>query len=186
MTFFYLCSDLRHEANHLQLVRDSKPTLQLDLTASSLQRASAHEQLIHETCQQFFSKYESAVFSVCFSQSECVLQHLFKNHVIRVQVDLRLTKDNKDKNQQLLLYRLRKVFEHSAVVPKKHQQRFLERLWTQAKPIFQTPDSSHRHCHLLFWTTGSGKTIGSLLLFSFIAVDTVIVLCLNTTIDQWG
>ena len=81
--------------------------------------------------------------------------------------------------------RLKKRFEFQGLQPLPHQQQFLEQIIVRigGKDFFSSKKA--QAFFLLFWVMGSGKSIGSLQLFSFVHIPTVYIICQNTMIEQW-
>ncbi len=86
--------------------------------------------------------------------------------------------------QELMTHRFKKQFEHSFITPLPHQRVFLEQLWLRIGKMefFQNENQAF---FLMFWTMGSGKSIGALQIFSFVHVPKVFIICQNTMIRQW-
>lgn len=184
--FFYLTATINETSNHHILVRDSNPHLILEYEDS----------FIAEICKKYFT---SKVTSFELRKSDQTkLYYEYKNEYYKVPIDFNLnTKKRKsnelhEKKQQsteqkesLLLNRITKIFEHKQIKPLGHQQRFLEKYWTDFHGKEVHEEILDWSCAFLNYNVGAGKSYASLLPFSFIHEDRVIIICSNTMISEW-
>lgn len=194
---WYVCSTLKTQENHKQILRDSRPQIVLHLTGKSAEQCNKTEKLLHDACKEYFvTRHGSKCdFQTEFQSEQVQLLHGFKNAFYPLGVKCAINESKQPlQNKQLIHTRLQRVFEHHATEPLPHQQRVLEYMWTQLAPLWQKQQSKDGEeqqedwhwAFLLYWAMGSGKSIGALQLFSFLFVDEVIILCQNTTIPQWA
>ncbi len=188
---YFITSVVQQDPNRCILVRDSCPRIRLDVCSKSERTISSHEKIVLEACKSFFEDkhHPTQAFTVQYNQPECKLAHIIKQtQSCFIPVSFQI-KAHAEKGGALITTRLRKIFEHAIIHPKPHQRKFREKLWMSTKDtVFHTEKQRDERIHesyLLFWSMGSGKTIGSLELFSYHHIPRVIVLCLNTTIGQW-
>lgn len=199
--FFHVRVFLRENDNYVHLIRDHCPEY-----ITLKRHCSDRNDKINKTVQDFFQnkvKHFTAVkIKEEYDNDEEGLYYVYEKQLFflrEVSFALKSKKKKKqeDKNpffdkeestvykQELILKRLKKNFERSFVVPLPHQRTFLEQLWLRIGGASFFKDVTKKAFFLLFWTMGSGKSIGALQLFSTIYVPVVYIVCQNTMIRQW-
>ncbi len=183
--FFYLALITFESENHITVIRDSYPSIDVFLPIKDYQwmepivdeffknRAKI---TIHKPVKEDPElKYENSV--------EIPFNFEFKNNSKNTSI----TKIQENK-QKLFLRRLEVLFEHDEIVLQQHQQNALNKLWlSKGEKVFQ--NESDKEIHESFcWahSTGSGKSYGSLSLYSKIHIDKLYILCSNAALLQWA
>ncbi len=172
--FFFLHQIIYQSENEIQVVRDSFPNLTL----------YCNEKWIINTCTKYFTN--KSCLTIVNNEDDEETKLMYNNkHKIKIKFKI-ASKKIKDPIENLLK-KLKIAFEHTTLEMLPHQQEMLDHMWLHcAINVFKDFKNNHIHeSYLLYWLVGSGKTVGSLALFSNIHVTDIYILCTNSLILQW-
>ncbi len=173
---FFLHQIIHQSENEIEVVKDSFPNLTLH----------CNEKWIINTCTKYFAN-KSYLQIVNNNENEDEETKLMYNNEYKINIKFKLASKKIKDPIENLLKKLKIVFEHNALDLLPHQQQMLDHMWSNcAMNVFKDFNNNNIHeSYLLYWLVGSGKTIGSLALFSSIHVTDIYILCTNSLILQW-
>ncbi len=178
--FFYLAFTDCESENHVTIIRDSYPKLKFQLPIDN-------NKWMEPIVSQFFKNRAIVEFlkpsknpNIFYESKEINFNFEFKK--------AKQVKNEQENKEKLFLKRLEVLFEHNEIILQPHQQRALDKLWRSKGELIFNTDDDKKINESFCWehSTGSGKSYGSLSVFSKIPVDKVFILCSNAALLQWA
>ncbi len=174
--FFYLPFYDTITENHIRIIRDSSPRMELQLnTENDKWMRSIFESFFNERGQNLIVRPDK-------KEEKSVLRYVGKDVGFNFDFKPRI----KDKEKELQS-RLKNMFEHAEIVLQPHQEHGLNKMWkSKGEIVFNDEIKDLHESWIWAWSTGSGKSYQSLSVFSRIPVERVFILCSNASLMQWA
>ncbi len=177
--FFYLAYIDSKSENHITVIRDSYPNISIQLPIDD--KKWMEPIIIH-----FFENRANFEF-LKPNKNPNIFYQKTKEIPFSFEFKSKKNESKQENKEKLFLKRLETVFEHKEIILQSHQQNALDKLWrSKGLEIFKDEEIEIHESFCWAHSTGSGKSIGSLSIFSKIPVDKVFILCSNAALLQWA
>ncbi len=182
--FFYLALTTFESENHVSIIRDSFPTLTFNLPRIDAQwMQTIIETFFKNKANVTIKKTDEEPSLMYEDKFEIDFKFAFKASKSKILLSQKKLQENKE---LLFKRRLEAVFLHDEIVLQLHQINAVNKMWLSKKIVFEDETTEIHESFCWAHSTGSGKSYGSLSIFSKIYVEKVIVLCSNAALLQWG